>query len=547
MSEKLNQWLARVSLASFKEGADQPERGKLVGTGFITNYPWLVTCNHVVTSCISGKSSADVVEAGLLKTIVIDFPFNKDLCGKLFTAELIASCPNDKQAGLNDIFDIAVLSLKPLIALDSSETEVLGSTWKYETNHESYADHKVKCKGFHIEKGSLLEGESKSVCADGSIELDLSIDETIGGASGAPVWSDDEQAIIGMLISQRGERAQNFKYKKVYMTPMYKVVDACEKHKEALLKHKAQYSEFKQVDDEVFWDDIKFDLESVLEGLSESLIKDWSRRQRWKESETKADLLILIIETTREDVGKLLRNFTTCVSRELKSLERSEKYRPAKILLDDAKQLVSMLSLYSLEKQSAQALRDGVKHTSGTLNIRMSHDLVGCAELASAARMQSVPSYRRHKSKPMVQGRYAMSHFDLEVGFKDDGWIDRIGKEVWRVFFRGYSTEEYDRDYLRNYIRRELVADNPRKKNCYLVVSINPRDKNESPLLKKENRQAFTKVFPELPIVVLDKAMQSGAYITSDYDLMIELHNFYEKVDAYDTTIARETERKITG
>lgn len=546
MSEKLNQWLARISLASFKEGTDQPERGKLVGTGFVTTYPWLVTCNHVVTSCIFGKSSTDTVEPGLLKTLVIDFPFSKDLCGKLFTAELITSCPNDKQAGLNDIFDIAVLSLKPLIALDSNETEALASTWKYETNHEFYADHKVKCKGFHIEKGSLLEGESKSVCADGLIELDLSIDETIGGASGAPVWSDDEQAIIGMLISQRGERAQNFKYKKVYMTPMYKVVDACETHKEALLKHRAKYGEFKQIDDEVFWDDIKFDLEGLLEGLPASLLKNWSRKQRWKEDQIEADLLHLIIETTREDIGKLLRNFTTSVSRELRSLERAEKYRPAKILLDDAKRLVSMLSLYSLEEKSAKALRDVVKHTSGTLNIRMSHDLPGCAELASAARMQSVPSYRRHKSKPMVQGKYAVSHFDLEVGFQD-GWIDEVGKEVWRVFFPRYSPDEYSREYLRNYIRRELVADNPEKKNCYLVVSVNPRDKNESPLLDKKHRQAFTEIFPELPIVVLDKAMQSGAYITSDYDLMIELHNFYEKVDAYDTTIARETERKTTG
>ena len=140
------------------------------------------------------------------------------------------------------------------------------------------------------------------------------------------------------------------------------------------------------------------------------------------------------------------------------------------------------------------------------------------------------------KRKQTVQGQYAVSHFDLEVGIgKDDRWIDEIGKKIWRVFF-GKKVDEsfYTRQDLCDHIRRELCADDPEKKNCYLVVSINPQDKNESPLLDKENRRKFKEAIPELPIIILDDSVSGATYVSFDRDLMVELFNFFNMSERYD-------------
>jgi hypothetical protein len=269
------------------------------------------------------------------------------------------------------------------------------------------------------------------------------------------------------------------------------------------------------------------------------------KKQRWDREITDEELAEKMLRECPDNTPKLFRNLSVSVRDCLKQLEREERYKEVKALLDDVKRVVAILSLYSIKLQDAKRLRQQIMD-SPSLNLTIKHDNLTSAELVSATRMQAFPQYKKHPTRPFVQGLYAVSHFDLEKGIgKNDTWIDDIGKRVWVAFFPGHREDSYHRQYLRDSIRRELEADDPEKKNCYLVVSLSPRDKNESPLLDTDKRNEFSEVFPELPIILLDNATdESCVYISTDRDLMVELYNFHDVIDQYDTTTIARTAGK---
>lgn len=530
MSEVLNKWLARISKTSTDQTTGKLKRGELVGTGFITVFPWLMTCNHVVACCEGGKSE-DIFRPGALKSIIIDFPLCNGKEKGLYQAEIVISKPKLPTPRLNDIHDVAILRLKLVDGESILEEDDWASQWKYEQGG-NYVDHKVSAKGFFVDKGSLLEGVSKTSCADGLIELDLDVDESIGGASGAPVWSKDEHTIIGMLSSQRGENAPTFKFKKVYMIPMHKILDACEEHKDAVLEYKEQSFDFETgSESEEFMENVKYEIISYLSTKDLQPTLDlFVKKQKWSEDSLDAEALCgKILAECPKDSAKIIRNLTVCTRKSLEKFDREGNFKSAQFLIKDMRKLISLLSLHVLKKETIKKLRQDVVYSSTAININIAHDTMVSAELVSAASMQTFPFFHKPEKTATVQGQYAVSHFDLEVGIgKDDRWIDEIGKKVWKVFF-GKKVDEssYTRQDLRDHIRRELCADDPEKKNCYLVVSISPQDKNESPLLDKENRRKFKEKIPELPIIILDNSISGAAYVSFDRDLMVELFNFF--------------------
>lgn len=537
MSEVLNRWLARISKASTNQTTGKLERGKTIGTGFITVFPWLMTCNHVVASC-EGKNSADLFAPGVLDSMIIDFPLYNGREKDLYQVEIVISKPKLPAPSLNDIHDVAILKLKLLDGKSVLEDTDWSSQWKYK-QEGSCVDHEVSVKCFFIDTGSVLEGKTKTSCTDGLIELDLNVDESIGGASGAPVWSKDENTIIGMLSSQRGENAPSFKYKKVYMIPMHKILDACQEHKDAVLKYKEKRLDFEAGDDaEVFLKNVKDEMISNLSSAHMlQVLSPFLKKRKWilDQSDTVVICEKMIAECPR-NAATILSNLTVCTRECLVKFEREENFRSAQFLIKDMRKFISLLSLYALKKDSVTELRHGIVYSSASVNISIAHETLGSAELVSAARMQANPRFRKHEKKPTVQGQYAVSHFDLEFGMgRDDSWIDEIGKKVWRVFFgKRVDESSYTRQDLRDHIRRELCADDPEKKNCYLVVSISPQDKNESPLLDKKNRRKFKEAIPELPIIVLDNTNLSATYVASDRDLMVELFRFFDMSERYD-------------
>lgn len=543
MSELLNKWAARISKANVTGGKLQ--RGKTVGTGFISVYPWLITCNHVAADCI-GRKSTDTLDAGEITGMVIDFPFYPEKINALFQAEVVVSKPKLKSPDWGDIHDIAILRLKLIDGNGIVDGDEWSSEWKYDQSG-NYVNQAVSAKGFFIEKGSLLEGSSRTSCTDGLIELDLNVDESIVGASGSPVWSLGDHAIIGMLVSQRGESASTFQYKKVYMIPMHKILDACQEHKEALLAYKEKKLDFEAGGDaETFLTDTKNEMISCLSSdHAKYALNLFLTKQQWKLD--LSDSSALCEQMLKECSGngtKIFRNLTVCTRKSLEKLEREEHFNRAKYLIMDMKKIISLLSLYVLKNESVKQLREDIVYSSSSVNLTIAHETLGSAELVSAARMQATPRFRKHDKRPTVQGQYAISHFDLEIGIgKNDSWIDEIGKKIWNVFFdQKYDESSYSRQDLRDHVRRELCADDPEKRNCYLVVSVSPQDKNESPLLDKDNRQKFKQAFPELPIIILDNTNVEGAYMVSDRDLMVELYNFLDMCERYDNRSDRKSD-----
>lgn len=544
MSELLNKWVARISKATVTSGKLQ--RGKTVGTGFISVYPWLITCNHVVADCI-GRKSTDTLEAGEISGMVIDFPFYPEKVNALFQAEMVASKPKLTSPDWGDVHDIAILKLMLTDGGGVVEDDEWASEWKYDQSG-NYVNQTVSAKGFFIEKGSLLKGSSITSCSDGLIELNLNIDESIGGASGSPVWSKDDYSIIGMLASQRGENAPNFKYKKVYMIPMHKILDACPEHKAVLLAYKEVKLDFETGNDaEIFLASAQDEMISCLgSDQIKYTLNLFLTKQQWNLG-LLSDSVALCERMLNECPGnaaKMVRNLTVCTRKSLEKLEREEDFKKAKYLIKDMKKIISLLSLYVLKKENVTQLRRDIVYSSAPINLSIAHETLGSAELVSAARMQATPRFRKHEKRPTVQGQYAISHFDLEIGIgKNDSWIDEIGKKIWRVFFdKKYDESSYSRRDLRDHVRRELCADDPEKINCYLVVSISPQDKNESPLLDKSNRQKFKEAFPELPIIILDNTNVEAAYMVSDRDLMVELYKFLDMCERYDNRSDRQSD-----
>jgi len=537
MSTELNSWLGRVSK---RKAGDDCQRDKTVGTGFITIFPWFVTCNHVLTSCIDGKKSTDQVDPGLCETILIDFPFHPELHGKLFTVSVVMSKRLKRDREYTTIEDIAILQLHQ----DDNDSELFEgwtSRWLYEKRAGSHTDLNVVSKGFHLEEGDELRGRTTTDRVDGriTVEFENSESESIEGASGAPVWSTKGQEIIGMLVSQRGENADKFVYKRAHMIPMYKVIDACEQHRQALLEDKEDRLNFEPGNYGEFRDNAKYELSQLLSSKPMQILQEgFLRKQRWgnKEELSSQELTDKLLEECPKNTSKIFRNLSTSTRDCLKKFDREERYKEAKSLIDDVEKVVAILSLYSVKFDDAEKLRQNVMYSTSSLHLAVKHDSLSSAELISATRMQAIPRYKKHDKRPLVQGRYAVSHVDLENGIgKHGSWIDDIGKQVWKTFFHGYDESSYNRRDLCDHIRRELGADDAEKKNCYLVVLVNPQDKNESPLLDAKRRGEFSAVFPTLPIILLNGNDESGVYISSDRDLMVELYKFYEVIEKYDT------------
>lgn len=528
MSAVLDNFVARIR----KQKADGKIPGSILGTGFLVVYPWLATCNHVLVEAFKNKKATDCLEAGELEGIVIDFPVHSGFSQQLFRGQLHTSKPKLELATLNDIEDIALVKLEPFNKSDSIDCYL---SWmvpiKYEQSLDEYVEKSFLTKGFHIDKCDELKGKTQTITTDGRISLPFDDAESIKGASGSPVWCDEAQAIFGMLVSQRGEGAETYKNRRVYMIPMYKIMDACEDLKNTYLEKKRELSNFQIHRNDSFQDDILVELETVFTN-SDLLFKGFLKKHRLADE---LDPNLLVGELKREaqnGLNKIVRNLTIVLRDELEKLENKEDYKTANSLINDAEKAIQRISLLAIHKAEAEALTSSVLYSSSTLNLSLSQQTLGSAETVTAIRMQSLPKYVVSKNRPEVKGKYAFSNFDLEPGIKQESIVDYVCKQFWRIVFPSYSVDAYDEQRLRDQVYAELSADDLKKKNYYLVILINPNC--ASPLADSEVKQALNKRLPELPIIVLNNATESAVYLSEDRALMAEIYNFYSEVHNYE-------------
>ena len=328
-----------------------------MGTGFLVVYPWLATCNHVLAEVVKNKKATDCLETGDLEGIVIDFPVHPSFSPQLFKGLLHTSKPKLQNAKLNDIEDIALLQLEPINGSDSNNHYL---SWiapiKYEQSLAEYIEKSFVTKGFHINKCDELKGKTQTRATDGRISIPFTDAESIKGASGAPVWSDDARAIFGMLASQRGEGAETYQNQRVYMIPMYKIMDACIELKNAYLNKKNESSNFQTLQNDYFLEDILAELETVFNS-SDTLFKGFLKKHRLSDQLNPNLLVGELKQEAQNGFGKIVRNLTIVMREELKKLENQEDYKSANCLINDTEKVIQSISLFAIRKGGSRSFK----------------------------------------------------------------------------------------------------------------------------------------------------------------------------------------------
>lgn len=240
----------------------------------------------------------------------------------------------------------------------------------------------------------------------------------------------------------------------------------------------------------------------------------------------------LLVETDK-DICKIIGNLTVVTRDTLEIYEQDKDCISADKLLKVAEQILSLLSLLAINKDLANRLH---LVAPSSLHLDLAQSNHASAEIIQAYRMQSNPQYALSKSRPDVQGKYALTRFDLEPGIKDTDIISFICKKFWNIVFPEFLNEAYNLQRLREQIKSDLSDDDPKKRNYYIVVLLGQKEQCGSPLENPAIRQQLSEAIPELPIVVLN-APKTEVYVASDGDLMAKIYRFYKEVDTYEARI----------
>lgn len=226
-------------------------------------------------------------------------------------------------------------------------------------------------------------------------------------------------------------------------------------------------------------------------------------------------------------LGSVFQAIREVVQVGLKQLVKASNYIEINELINNAEMILTSLLLFSAQKNVW--LESANHQNSPHLTIR-NQDL-GCAELAAAARIQATPRYVYNPEEVEIQGKYAVSKFDLETGIgKGDFLVEEVSRKLWQKMFAKSSEDKCDLTKLRQHIKVALKPSKKiqDKKNCYLVINLKDKD---APIADEVFRRKLEAALPELPMIFLDETDESARYVLADEDLMIELYNFYEMID----------------
>lgn len=191
-------------------------------------------------------------------------------------------------------------------------------------------------------------------------------------------------------------------------------------------------------DDQVFVDEIKEEIVSIL-AEAEELRSMLIRKLRLSEQVSVEDLSNRVIAESESKLTQIIRNISVCVRDRLAKLERQQAYKKGKQLIDNAKELVTLLSLFGIPGEEV------AQHNSSSLNITLPHEAPSSAEVVVSRLTHRIPQFEVSKSRPVVQGKHAKSYYDLEPGIKDSPVANYIEKEFWKMVFQNYSPESFDR------------------------------------------------------------------------------------------------------
>jgi len=198
-------------------------QGHVIGTGFLVAPGYVLTCAHVVLQAIGvEKEKFTAYEGQPQERISLDFHVLAS--GQRIEAEVIAWLPYSLESG-----DVAALKLmtsepggaKPIPLDEVSRAEVKND------DHSAY--------GFGNNVGGRSDAyQPKTTVAGGRFQLCKSgdpNDETIqAGFSGAPVWNEARQCVIGMVatavVAKEEQKSKAYVIPTKELLPVLKQVDA---------------------------------------------------------------------------------------------------------------------------------------------------------------------------------------------------------------------------------------------------------------------------------------------------------------------------------
>jgi len=155
----------------------------VIGTGFFVGNRYILTCAHVVNDALRIADTTDEMPTAIVR---LDFPFvAKD---EHLTAKVIAWYPVANE----NISDIAILELLDAIPNNCQSILTLKS-------HE--LGHSFQAYGFprgYDNRSIFTQGIIKAELVDGIVQIqECKIEQ---GFSGGPVWDEQEQAVVGMIV-----------------------------------------------------------------------------------------------------------------------------------------------------------------------------------------------------------------------------------------------------------------------------------------------------------------------------------------------------------
>jgi S1-C subfamily serine protease len=185
----------------------------IIGTGFLTNQRYILTCAHVVRDALDLKETPSEPP---YPDIALDF--HSLARNEIVTAKVVYWGPQDNTDGCES--DIAVLRLigfppgkwepAPLYVGDALAQDLFG--------------HEYWTFGFPYDNGAFSYGLVKDERPNGSFHLEDTKEPgkpIVEGFSGAPVWDEKLKKVIGIISTSD----EDISSKVAYMIPTKKIVE----------------------------------------------------------------------------------------------------------------------------------------------------------------------------------------------------------------------------------------------------------------------------------------------------------------------------------
>ena len=191
--------------------------GAVVGTGFLVNDGYLLTCAHVVAGALGIPVMTKeplAEESSFGRSIKVDFPFSSQNHDPI-QAETVFWEPVGEYKTQGDIAGLRLQGKLPKgirpIALVMSDSKT-----------EHYRDHRFHVFGFpngHKHDGAWAKGEMQSSVIGRRVQIQAFQEEGIHvepGFSGAPIWDEALKGVVGMIAAYEQERVAS---RTAYMIP----------------------------------------------------------------------------------------------------------------------------------------------------------------------------------------------------------------------------------------------------------------------------------------------------------------------------------------